>query len=103
MDFCKINELQPKTQQVDKQMDPKGIKDTAGSATTIKYIEYSLYSGRTTQILGIIIKSSSEMAKIARPVQEIPKILEQSLYYCVLIENINHFLFVDIFSKNKMQ
>ena len=64
-----------------------------------KYIEYSLDLGRTTRILRIIIKSSSEMAKIARPVQEISEFLEQSLYYCALIEKINIFLFVVIFSK----
>ena len=41
------------------------------------------------------------MAKIARPVQEISKFLEQSLYGCVLIEKINKFLFVVIFSNVK--
>ena len=77
------------------------LQDTAGSAATIEYIEYSLDSGRTTRILRKIIKSSSEMAKIARPVQEISEFLEQSLYYCVLIEKINKFLFVVIFSDIK--
>ena len=41
------------------------------------------------------------MAKIARPVQEISEFSEQSLYYCTLIEKINKFLFVVIFSKIK--
>ena len=78
------------------------LQDTAGSTANIEYIEYSLDSGRTTRILGKIIKSSSEMAKIARPVQEISEFLEQSLYYCTLIEKINKFLFfVVIFSKIK--
>ena len=62
------------------------------SAATGKYIKYSLDSGKTTRILRKIIKSSSEMAKISRPVQEISKFSEQSLYYCMLIEKINNFL-----------
>ena len=77
------------------------LQDTAGSAATIEYIEYLLDMGRTTRILGKIIKSSSEMAKIARPVQEISEFSEHSLYLCVLIEKINKFLFVVIFSKIK--
>ena len=48
------------------------LQDTAGSAATIEYIEYSLDLGRITQILRKIIKSSSEMAKFARPAQETP-------------------------------
>ena len=79
------------------------LQDTAGSAAAGEYIEYSMDSGRTTRILGKIIKSSSEMAKIARPVQEISEFLEQSLYFCTLIEKINKFPFVVIFSKIKMQ
>ena len=47
------------------------------------------------------MKSSSEMAKISRPVQEISKFLEQSLYYCALIEKIDKNSFVVIFSKIK--
>ena len=39
------------------------------------------------------------MAKLARPVQEISEFLEQSLYYCVLIEKINKFPFVVISAK----
>ena len=41
------------------------------------------------------------MAKIARPVQEISKISEQSMCYYVLIEEINKVFFVVIFSKIK--
>ena len=60
----------------------------------IGYIDYSLDLGRINQILGKITKRSSEMAKIAIPVQEISKNLEQSLYFCVLIEitNLNPFV-----------
>ena len=65
------------------------LQDTAGSATKTKYIDYLLDSERITRILQRIIKRSSEMAKIAIPVQEISENLEQSLYFCVLIENIN--------------
>ena len=77
------------------------LQDTAGSAATGEYIEYSIDSGRTTQIFEKIIKSSSEMAKMSRPVQGISKFLEQSLYYCTLIEKINKNSFVVIFSKIK--
>ena len=49
------------------------LQDTAGSTANFEYIEYSWDSGRITRILGKIIKSSSEMAKISRPVQEISK------------------------------
>ena len=64
------------------------LQDTAGSAATVEYIEYLLDLGRITQILRKIAQSSSEMAKIARPAQEIPKFLGQSLCYCVLIEKL---------------
>ena len=74
------------------------LQDRAGSTANTEYIEYLLDLGRTTRILRKIVKSSSEMAKIARPVQEISEFLEQSLYYCALIEKINNFLFVKIFS-----
>ena len=40
------------------------------------------------------------MAKIAIPVQEISEFLEESLYFCVLIEEINS-LFIAIFSHIK--
>ena len=40
-----------------------------------------------------IIKSSSEMAKIARPAQETPKFLGQLLCYCVLIEKLTTIFF----------
>ena len=63
------------------------LQDTAGSAAASKYPKYSLDSGRTTQILGKIIKSSSEIAKIARPVQETSEFSGQSLYCCALIQN----------------
>ena len=65
------------------------LQDTAGSSANIEYIKYSWDLGRTTQILRKVIKSSSEMAKITRPAQEISKFSEQSLYYCMLIEKIN--------------
>ena len=39
------------------------------------------------------------MAKIARPAQETPEYLGQSLCNCALIEKINHKFFVVIFSK----
>ena len=48
------------------------LQNTAESAATIEYIKYLLDSGRITRIFGKIIKSSSEMAKIARPAQETP-------------------------------
>ena len=74
------------------------LQDTAGSTATItEYIEYSLDLEGLTQIFGKFIKSSSEMAKIARPAQETPKFLEQSLCYCTLIEKTNHKFFVVIF------
>ena len=53
------------------------LQDIAESAATIKYIEYSLDSGRTNRILRKIIKSSSEMAKMARPAQKTPEFLGQ--------------------------
>ena len=65
------------------------LQDTAGSTANVEYVEYLQDLGRLTQILGKIIKSSSEMAKIARPVQKISEFSEQSLYYCALIEKIN--------------
>ena len=64
------------------------LQDTAGSAATIEYIDYLLDLGRITQILRKIVKSSSEMAKIARPAQETPKFSGQSLCYCMLIEKL---------------
>ena len=39
------------------------------------------------------------MAKIARPAQETPEYLGQSLCNCTLIEKINHTFFVVIFSE----
>ena len=65
------------------------LQDTAGSTADLEYIDYLLDSGRITQILGKIIRRSSEMAKIARPVQEISEVSEQSLHYCTLMEKIN--------------
>ena len=65
------------------------LQDTAGSVATIEYIEYSLDSGRITQILRKIIRGSSEMAKIARPAQKTPKFLGQLPCYCVLIEKLS--------------
>ena len=41
------------------------------------------------------------MAKIARPAQETPEFLGQSLYYCTLIEKINQIFFLWSFSAIK--
>ena len=49
------------------------------SLQNIEYIDYSLDSERKTQIIGKIIKRSSEMAKFAIPAQEISENLEKSL------------------------
>ena len=75
------------------------LQDTAGSAPTIEYIEYSLNLEGTTRILKKIIKSSSEMAKIAKPAQETSKYLGKSLCNCGLIEKINQNFFVVIFQQ----
>ena len=65
------------------------LQDTAGFTVNTEYIIYSLDSERKTQIIGKIIKRSSEMAKIAIPAQEISENSEKSLYFCTLIEKIN--------------
>ena len=72
------------------------LQDTAGFTATTEYIDYSLDSERITQILGTIIRRSSEMAKIAISAQEISENSEKSLYFCALIEEINENPFVDI-------
>ena len=46
------------------------------------------------------MERSSEMVKIAIPVQEISKFLEKSLYFCMLIEKINQNPFVGIVGNN---
>ena len=55
------------------------LQDTAGFTANTEYLKYSLDSERITQIIGKIIKRSSEMAKIAIPAQEISEILEKLL------------------------
>ena len=72
------------------------LQDTAGFTANTKYIDYSLDSERKTQIIGKIIKRSSEMAKFAIPAQEISENLEKSLYFCALIKEINLYPLVDI-------
>ena len=57
------------------------LHDTEGSTANTKYIDYSMDLRRITRIFGKIIKRSSEMAKIAIPIQEISENLEQSLYF----------------------
>ena len=47
--------------------------------TGIEYIDYSTDSGRINRIFGLIVKWSFEMAKIAIPAQEISENLEKSL------------------------
>ena len=71
-----------------------------GSLANTKYLDYSLDSERITQIIGKIIKRSSEMAKIAIPAQDISENSEKSMYFCVLIEEINLNPFVDILGYN---
>ena len=65
------------------------LQDTARPTANTEYFDYSIDSERITQILRKFIERSSEMAKIAIPVQEISKNSEQSLYFCVLLEKIN--------------
>ena len=82
------------------------LQDTAGSAA-IKYIKYLQDSGRITRILRKIAQSSNEMAKIARPAQEIPEFLGQSLCYCALIEELikifrTNFLAIQRHSKRQL-
>ena len=57
------------------------LQDTAGSTANTEYFDYSLDLRGINRILGKIIKRSSEMTKIAIPVQDISKNSEQSLYY----------------------
>ena len=64
------------------------LQDTAGFTANTEYIDYLLDSERITQILGTIIRRSSEMAKIAISAQEISENLEKLLYFCALIEKI---------------
>ena len=70
------------------------LQDTAGSTAIVEYTEYSLDSGIDLDKVGNnlntwkIAQSSSEMAKIARSAQEIPKFLGQLLCYCALIEKL---------------
>ena len=64
------------------------LQDTAGSTGTMEYIKYLLDSEGITRIFGKIIKSSSEMVKIARPAQETPNFLGQLLCNCMLIEKL---------------
>ena len=91
-----------KTQIIRKfiRLDLFFLQDTAGSTANTEYIDYSMDLKGITQILGKIIKRSSEMAKIAIPVQEISENSEQSLYFCALIEKINFNPFVDIVGNN---
>ena len=65
------------------------LQDTAWFTSNDEYIDYSQDLERITQILGTIIRRSSEMAKIAISAQEISKKSEKSLYFCMLIEKIN--------------
>ena len=58
-------------------------------------LEYLLDLERITRIFGKIVKSSSEMAKIARPAQETPKFLGQLLCYCTLIEKLTRIFHSD--------
>ena len=76
------------------------LQDTAGFTANTEYLDYSLDSERITQIIGKIIRRSSEMAKIAIPAQEISENSEKSLYFCALIEEINLNPFVDILGYN---
>ena len=76
------------------------LQDTAGFTANTEYIDYSLDLERITQIIGKIIRRSSEMAKIAIPAQEISENSEKSLYFCALIEEINFNPFVDILGYN---
>ena len=57
------------------------LQDTAGSTANLESIDYSLDSERKIRIIGKIVKRSSEMAKIAIPVQEIFENLVQLLYF----------------------
>ena len=61
-----------------------------GSPQYTEYIEYSLDSARNTQIIGEIIKRSSEMSKIAIPAKEISENSEKfAVILHALIEQIN--------------
>ena len=55
------------------------LQDTAGFTANTEYLDYSLESERITQIIGKIIRRSSEMAKIAISAQENSENLEKSL------------------------
>ena len=76
------------------------LQDTAGFTANTEYLDYLLDSERITQIIGKIIRRSSEMAKIAIPAQEISENSEKSMYFCVLIEEINLNPFIDILGYN---
>ena len=88
---CTLAFLLGKTQIIRKfiRLDLFFLQDTAGSTANTEYIDYLMDSREITRILGKIIKRSSEMAKIIIPVQENSENLEQSLYFCALIEKIN--------------
>ena len=65
------------------------LQDTAGSAATVEYIEYSLDLGRNNpNTQENCPKVAVKWQKIARPAKEIPQFLGQSLCYCAVIEKL---------------